>query len=108
MAKSLPEEVLLIDLEEVGLGKKVKREFLFHPSRKWRADFAFPESMLLIEVEGGTRKAGGGRHQRAEGFEGDCEKYNAAQLLGYKVLRFTTDMITRRKAVPVILEALGY
>jgi very-short-patch-repair endonuclease len=46
---------------------------------------------LAVEVEGGmwTR----GRHVRGEGYEGDCEKYNAAVLGGWRVLRFTTGML---------------
>jgi hypothetical protein len=29
------------------------------------------------------------RHTSVTGFTNDCEKYNAAQLLGWKVLRYT-------------------
>lgn len=61
-------------------------EFRFHPSRKWRADFAIPSAKLLVEVDGGVWS--GGRHTRGAGFVGDCEKLNAAACLGYRVLRF--------------------
>lgn len=67
-------------------------EKYFHPSRKWRADAYLPEYNVLIEIDGGTWT--NGRHNRAQGFEADCEKLNAAALLGYHVLRFTSNMVT--------------
>lgn len=63
------------------------REFVFHPERKWRMDFAWPELGVAVELEGGIWK--NGRHTRPRGFLGDVEKYNAATELGWKVLRFT-------------------
>lgn len=61
-------------------------EFKFHPSRKWRADFAIPSHMVLIEIDGGTWS--NGRHTRGSGFVKDQEKTNAAACLGYHVLRY--------------------
>lgn len=61
------------------------REHGFHPTRLWRFDFAWPERKVAVEVEGGiwTR----GRHTRGAGFIGDCEKYNEAARLGWRVFR---------------------
>jgi hypothetical protein len=42
---------------------------------------------VLIEFEG--IMATKSRHTSVTGFTNDCEKYNAAQLLGWKVLRYT-------------------
>ena len=64
-----------------------QREFRFHPERRWRFDFAWPDRKVAMEVEGGVWS--GGRHTRGAGFEGDCEKYNIAVLAGWKVLRVT-------------------
>lgn len=61
-------------------------EFKFHPTRKWRADFAIPSCKILIEIDGGIWS--GGRHTRGGGFIGDMEKLNAAAILGYRVLRY--------------------
>lgn len=80
-------------------------EVLFHPTRKWRFDYAFARAMVAVEIEGGTRQ--GGRHSRHEGFERDCEKYNEAAILGWKVLRFTTEMVTTGTAINTVLRALG-
>ena len=78
------------------------REHIFHHKRKWRFDFAFPDKMLAVEIEGGVN----GRHQRIGGFIGDCVKYNAAALLGWRVLRYTTDMVMQGTAINEVLEAL--
>jgi hypothetical protein len=62
-------------------------EYTFHPKRKWRADIAIPSLNVLIEYEGiSSRKS---RHTTITGFSNDCEKYNQAQLIGWKVLRYT-------------------
>lgn len=79
-------------------------EFKFHPVRKWRADFAFPAHMILIEIEGGVWIQG--RHQTGKGFSADCEKYSHAALLGYRVFRFTPDMVKSGEAVQMVNEAL--
>ena len=75
-------------------GPELLREFVFHPERKWRADFAHLESRTLIEIEGGVFLAGGGRHNRAAGFVADAEKYMEAFLAGWSVVRLTAAQIT--------------
>lgn len=62
-------------------------EYRFHPTRKWRFDFAHPEKMIGIEIEGGVFSKG--RHTRGMGYIKDCEKYNSAIILGWRVLRYT-------------------
>lgn len=61
-------------------------EFRFHPERKWRFDFAWPEQKVAVEVDGGVFS--GGRHTRGMGFIRDCEKLNMACEMGWKVLRY--------------------
>ena len=75
-------------------------EYRFHATRKWQFDFAFPDSMIAVEIEGW------GRHQRMGGFKADCEKYNAAAILGWRVLRYTTDQVKRGDAINDVLEIL--
>lgn len=62
-------------------------EFMFHPTRKWRFDFAIPSLKIAAEYEGlmSTKS----RHTTITGFTGDTEKYNAAVIHGWKVLRYT-------------------
>jgi very-short-patch-repair endonuclease len=74
-----------------------RREYEFCPGRKWRFDFVIFNvpglngSSLAIEVEGGLHSHG--RHLRPKGFQSDIEKYNTAALMGWVVLRFTTQMV---------------
>lgn len=81
------------------------REYQFDPVRKWRADFAWPDAKLLVECEGGIHSRG--RHTQPEGFRKDAEKYNAAALAGWRVLRFTGGMVRSGAAVAAICRALG-
>lgn len=62
-------------------------EHKFHPKRKWRADIAIPSLNVLIEFDG--IMSAKSRHTSITGFSNDCEKINQAQLLGWKVLRYT-------------------
>ena len=82
----------------------VVREFQFHPTRKWRFDFCVPDKLLAIEIEGGTWS--GGRHTRGAGYAADLEKYNAAAMMGYRVFRFTTQMVHSGNAIDTIVEAM--
>lgn len=69
-------------------------QYQFDPARKWRFDFAWPMQKIAVELEGLTRQ--GGRHQRRDGYARDCEKYRAAALAGWLVLRYpAADMQTR-------------
>jgi len=70
------------------LADRFEREYKFHPVRKWRFDFADPHGKVAVEIEGGAFS--GGRHTRGAGFIADCEKYNAAILMGWRVFRFAT------------------
>jgi len=85
--------------------------------RKWRLDYAWPDRLIGLEIEGGTfsrmihvlqgyeRRRGqnipltnvrvrvGGRHNDAVGFRADCEKYSHAAIIGWCVIRVTPEMI---------------
>jgi len=80
------------------------QEYMFHPERRWRFDYAWPENKVAMEVEGGAWVRG--RHTRGAGFVKDMEKYNAAASLGWRVFRFTPAQVRRFEHVPVILEAI--
>jgi very-short-patch-repair endonuclease len=82
-----------------------EREYRFHPNRRWRFDFAFPDEMLAVEIEGGIWT--GGRHGRGAGFEKDCEKYNHAAIMGWTVLRYSTQMVMDGTAINDVLEVIG-
>jgi very-short-patch-repair endonuclease len=83
---------------------EVQREYRFLLGRKFRFDFAIPDAKLAIEIEGGIWT--GGRHTRGAGYEKDLEKYNLAAMLGWKVLRFTPQMVHSGAAIDMVKEAL--
>lgn len=72
-------------------GPEYVTEYRFHPLRKWRLDVAWPDLLVGVELEGGTWMQGG--HSRGKGFSEDCEKYNALVHLGWRVYRYTVDML---------------
>jgi very-short-patch-repair endonuclease len=71
----------------LGSGKQVVKEHRFHTERKWRFDFALPDERIGIEYEGLNSEKSG--HTTLTGYTKDTEKYNQAQALGWKVIRFT-------------------
>lgn len=97
------EAKLASDLKALKIG--FIQEFYFHPERQWRADFHILETKILVEIEGGIWT--GGRHTRGKGFIHDMEKYNAATVLGYQVLRFSTEQVKSGLAVRQIERLLG-
>ena len=80
------------------------REFRFHPSRKWRFDFAFVDQMIALEIDGATWT--GGRHTRGSGYESDCEKLNEAAVLGWRVFRATRTMVKSGYALRLLESVL--
>jgi len=79
-------------LTAAGLGP-FERQYKFHPTRKWQADFAWPRLMVILECDGGAFI--GGRHVTGAGATKDNEKINAATELGWNVYRVTTPQCTR-------------
>lgn len=92
-AKSIPEETFALTWRVLG-GPAFEREFVFHPTRKWRFDFAWPAVKIAVEIDGGVHDgANRGYHNRKGGFEKDAEKLNEAALLGWRCIRLTGPMI---------------
>lgn len=102
-----------------------KNELLFHPTRKWRFDFAWEEFKVAVEAEGGTYthgqaradKATGkkvvqkSRHLTPTGYHEDCIKYAEAAILGWTVIRADAKMIKTGAALKLLeraLEAKGF
>lgn len=85
--------------EHVGHEKGMRTRLNEHDLKDWRFDFALPDKKIAIEVEGGTWINGG--HVRGKYYEDNCNKYNAAQILGWQVLRFTGDQVKSGRALSV-------
>jgi len=102
------------------LGQEVVPEYTFFPGRKWRFDYAIPEHMIAIEVEGATykkttyrdKKTGekvtvmGGRHNIGEGYLKDMEKYNTAAMAGWRVFRVTPADLMKSKTLDMLKSAI--
>ena len=88
-----------------AVGIEAIREYKFHPTRRWMADFAIPEKKLIIEVNGGTWMIKSG-HNTGRGISRDYEKGNAAQLLGFTYLQYTRKEIEDGSALSEIEQYL--
>jgi hypothetical protein len=91
-----------------GPGKGVRKRLEDVGLYDWRFDFAWPEhGKVAVETEGGTFSDG--RHTRGAGYAEDCAKYNAATLAGWRVLRYTTDMLENDPAgvIAQVVEAVN-
>jgi hypothetical protein len=78
------------------------------PRRRWAFDWAWPAFRVSAEREGGTWAEGeeAGRHSRGKGYRDDCVKYSNAAILGWCVVRFTSDMEASGEALALIERAL--
>ncbi len=90
--------------EQFGMVAPVA-EYRFHPERRWRFDFAWPQYRIALEVEGGVWS--GGRHTRGSGFVADMEKYNEAAILQWLVLRVTPQQLMKRDTVDMVGRCLA-
>ena len=72
-----------------GLHDGCEREYRFHPTRRWRFDFAWPAQRAAVEVDGGRWAPGGGRHSTP----GDYQKLRQAVLLSWRVLAFQSSEV---------------
>lgn len=84
------------------LGLEAVEEHPFHPERKWRFDVAIPSLKIAVEIEGGIWKEGGGAHSRPANILRDIEKYNAAIMEGWKVLRVVPEDLHKTHILTMI------
>lgn len=81
-------------------------EYAFHPTRKFRWDFCWPDHRLALECEGGVWS--GGRHGRGSGIKKDMEKQTEAAMLGWRILRFVPDDLCVLETTEKIKAALAW
>ena len=99
------------------------REHRFHPARRWRFDFAWPDIRLsggwriAVEIEGvfrvpakGDAVPGSdvGGHRTVSGFLKDAEKHREALLLGWIVLRIPSVRVYRRGRIQNPIEEMEF
>lgn len=98
------ERAFLANLAALGVYVPVP-EFRFHPARKWRFDYAWLMSKLALEVDGAIWT--NGRHSRGSGVVKEHEKFNAAALLGWRILRVTPDQLTDPATARLVRDGLA-
>ena len=103
-AKSALEERFALDILFRRLPTP-KRELKFHPTRRWRFDFAWPDQMVAVEIQGGVWS--GGAHGRGSGITRNYEKYNAAAVRGWRVLQGDSSMLRSGDLIDDLVAALG-
>jgi len=96
---SNPEEIFAFHVRVSKLPAPV-REFRFHPVRRFRFDFCWPDKKIACEIDGGTHT--NGRHNRGTGYEKDCYKMALAISEGWTVYRFTSGMVEDGVAIDFI------
>jgi len=101
-SQSAPEALFTLQCRAIRLMPVM--EYRFHQDRRWRFDFAWPEQMVAVEVEGAVWIHG--RHSRGTGMQADMEKYNSAVLMGWRVFRFSPAMVKSGEAINVTRMAL--
>ncbi len=92
------EDYRLFEAMLVGAGApRPRREYRFHPTRRWLLDFAWPragsDGGVYVEIDGGAFT--GGAHARGTGLRRDREKDRALTLCGWRGLRYLPDELTR-------------
>lgn len=117
MSRSVGEAQFLLKFKEMapsGTPMPIE-ECIFHPDRKWRFDFAWPNYRyndgrlemiggLAVEIDGGQWAPRGGRHSS----DGDREKLNQAAMMGWRILRFSPKAIDQEgcRCVEMVVKAL--
>ena len=101
----IPEREYRFSGHHVGLGPGIRDRLVLAGLQDWRFDFAWPNYMLAVEVEGGAWVEGG--HNRGKGFSDDLVKYHHAASLGWFLYRCDGDMIKRGLAIKFIEQRLG-
>ena len=101
--KSPPHD-MFTSICKTSIGIECSKEYKFHPTRKWRFDYAIPEHKIAIEVDGGVWV--NGRHNRASGYIKDLEKFNAAGSMGWTVLKFTPNELYKGATFDLIKETV--
>ena len=79
----LQDRIFLAARNQAGIPAPVA-EHRFHPIRKWRFDFAWPDQLLAIEIQGGIFN--NGRHSSGAAMLKEWEKLNTAAGMGWRLL----------------------
>ena len=108
------QQVMLNWLRQHEIHPQPEVEYVFHPVRRWRLDYAWPAQKVALEQEGGiyggkdpkTGRRYKGAHGSIAGIKRDMVKYSEAAILGWKVLRVPPDEIHTMATADLIRRAI--
>lgn len=80
-------------------------EHRFHPTRRWRFDWAWTEQKVALEIDGGIWVQG--RHTRGSGRARDMTKFSEAAIFGWRILYCTPDQVADGSVMGMLKRALG-
>jgi Protein of unknown function (DUF559) len=84
-------------------------EYLFAaPERRYRADFAFVDARVMVEIDGGVWRKGGGAHSHPLNIIRDMERTNEATVRGWRLLRFMPEKLTKSETMETIRRAIHW
>lgn len=97
--------------ERYGTSNDWLEEYRFS-ERQFRFDFAWPidDVKVAVEIDGGNWMVVDGKAVGRHGKNRDYEKLNIAASLGWRVMRFSPDMLKKDPigCVEIVLKALNY
>lgn len=102
---SLQTQIFLRLLDARGLPAPVP-EYRFHKTRRWRADFCWPDQKVILELQGGIWTQG--RHTRGKALLGEWQKLNTAAGMGYRFIFAQPTALNRIETLDYIEIALKY
>jgi hypothetical protein len=79
-------------------------EYRFHPTRRWRFDFAWPFEQVALEVQGGIFVRG--RHSRGAALLAEWVKLNTAATMGWRILYCQPRDLLTEQTVSLLRAAL--
>lgn len=107
-------KIVLAFFTQSGIPKP-ELEYKFHPTRKWRFDFAWTaqvedqyggfEPRLALEVQGGIWTAG--RHNRGAALLKEWEKLNEAAVQGWRIIYCQPKDLLTKQTIELLEQALG-
>lgn len=91
------EDRLAVQLEQAGF--TLERQYAWLPGRRYRADFAHPQSHLIIELDGAAHRIKGRFHD-------DILKSQDAVCNGWRLLRIASSQVRDRTAAEIVRKAV--
>lgn len=77
-----------------------------HVPDRWRFDFAWPQHGLIVEIDGGIFRPGGGAHSHPVDIRRNMTKRNDAAFAGFTVLAYTPEQVRSGECIADVIRWL--